>query len=73
MENWVTDKDLARANVKKREWKETYYHEDGTSSKIHYIGDPITREEFVKRTRSARLDMPKKDEPINNRFEILDL
>jgi hypothetical protein len=74
MENWFTDKDLARAATeKKKEWIEVYHHKDGTSSKIHYMGEPITHEEFVTRTKSARLDMPKRDETIDSRFEILDL
>lgn len=74
MENWFTDKDLARASTeKKKEWIETFHYDDGASYRIHYQGDPITHEEFVERTKSMRLDMPKKDEPIDSRFEIMDL
>lgn len=70
MANWFIDKDLSRyATEKKKEWIETFHHEDGTS-RIHYQGDPITYEEFVKRTISMRLDIP---ETIDSRFEILDL
>jgi hypothetical protein len=74
MENWFTDKDLARAATeKKKEWIETFHNDNGTSYRIHYQGDPITHKEFVMRTRSARLDIPEKPESIDSRFEILDL